>query len=945
MALNKKVAIEVEIKNIEKISRLKKELKAMRAEMKATEKLTASGVKLTKEQASQYSATAKNVKKYSAETRKLNKDISQTNVNTKKTTKSSNGMAKQFIKGAAAIGIIVTAFRTIGRVVSSVISTFSEFEFVMAKVQAVSGANTEEFKQLEQSAQDLGRTTFFTATQVGELQLNFSKLGFSATEIMQAQEATLNLATATGSDLARSAIVAGAAVRGFGLDASETQRVVDVMAVSFASSALDIEKWQTSMTKVAPIAKSSGFSIEDTAAIMAKLADSGIEASIAGTSLRNILLKMQDPSSKLTKAFGKTIHGLDDLVPAMKAFVKEGGSMADVMEVVDIRQAGAFEQMLSTTNATLELRDALLEANGEGERMALIVGDTLQGSFLKFKSAIQGLSIAFLDLIAEPFQKMIENTASFFNKLTLLVEGFDSLNEKIFETAKAFKVEEKATEDLVTEYSRLDSILEKTEEEKLRFNLVTKELEKNIGASIKIIDQETGALVINAKALDAAIARHALLADGEAVKLVHALNKVKKEIDSNNKALGENNNIIQQNQQLLDELTRTEANKIINNKQLGNQQKMLNAEGKVQENTTGKINKLNEEQYELDVKINNLQQKNIPVLNKNNELDLEKANLYKMLNELGYTQEDIISLQTGSLAKINEEIEKNNESTKATIAIKEKLNDVERILLEYRKSLMDEGLLSEVEAAKVRQDLIKQQIKDLKLLLATEKDVGKNKTTISKQIFDLEKKLGNDSEKNKEEAFKADVKRAILSGQSAEEAMKSVVRAQIMEAVAGFIASVFKSVPFPLNLVLAAGASAVVGKFIDSQIGKFEDGGIVDKFADGGMVHGRSHAQGGEKFAVGGRVAELEGGEAVINKRSTAMFKGQLSAMNAAGGGVKFADGGLMNMPSFASSQFDAMGQQNMMGAMNQSSKVVVVEADITTSQNTVGVIEAEATF
>ena len=75
------------------------------------------------------------------------------------------------------------------------------------------------------------------------------------------------------------------------------------------------------------------------------------------------------------------------------------------------------------------------------------------------------------------------------------------------------------------------------------------------------------------------------------------------------------------------------------------------------------------------------------------------------------------------------------------------------------------------------------------------------------------------------------------------------------------------------------------------------------------------------------------------------MFKGQLSAMNAAGGGVKFADGGLMNMPSFASSQFDAMGQQNMMGAMNQSSKVVVVEADITTSQNTVGVIEAEATF
>ena len=78
---------------------------------------------------------------------------------------------------------------------------------------------------------------------------------------------------------------------------------------------------------------------------------------------------------------------------------------------------------------------------------------------------------------------------------------------------------------------------------------------------------------------------------------------------------------------------------------------------------------------------------------------------------------------------------------------------------------------------------------------------------------------------------------------------------------------------------------------------------------------------GGEKFAVGGRVVELEGGEAVINKRSTSMFRNQLSAMNAAGGGVKFADGGLMNMPSFAQSQFNATSQAGMMGAIGQGGK------------------------
>ena len=101
---------------------------------------------------------------------------------------------------------------------------------------------------------------------------------------------------------------------------------------------------------------------------------------------------------------------------------------------------------------------------------------------------------------------------------------------------------------------------------------------------------------------------------------------------------------------------------------------------------------------------------------------------------------------------------------------------------------------------------------------------------------------------------------------------------------------------------------------------------------------------GGEKFAVGGRVVELEGGEAVINKRSTSMFRGQLSAMNAAGGGVKFADGGMLNQPSFSQQQFNALGQNQMMSAMGGQQKVVVVEADITDSQNSVSVIESQAT-
>ena len=83
----------------------------------------------------------------------------------------------------------------------------------------------------------------------------------------------------------------------------------------------------------------------------------------------------------------------------------------------------------------------------------------------------------------------------------------------------------------------------------------------------------------------------------------------------------------------------------------------------------------------------------------------------------------------------------------------------------------------------------------------------------------------------------------------------------------------------------------------------------------------------------------------MINKRSTAMFRNQLSEINQAGGGVKFADGGLLSSPEFTQAKFSADNQAQMMGAMQGQRKVVVVESDITDSQSTVSVIQANATF
>jgi TP901 family phage tail tape measure protein len=324
------------------------------------------------------------------------KDLDRLSKKTGQATKGVGGLTAGFGKMALGIGAAVMAFRKISQVIASSINTWKDYEFQMAKVRAITGASDRDFKRLGDTAQELGRSTFFTATQVAKLQTNYGKLGFTTKEILAAQEATLLLATATDTDLARAAIVAGATVRGFGLNASETGRVADVMAKAFTSSALDIEKFQTSMTKVAPIAAAANISLEATTAVMGTLTDAGIEASIAGTSLRNIFLKMQDPASDLSKHLGFTVKSSDDLERALQQLNAEGLSNAEMMQLVDLRQVAAFQTMVNGSERISHLTNQFDLANGSAKEMADIVGDTLEGAFKRLQSASEGLQIALM---------------------------------------------------------------------------------------------------------------------------------------------------------------------------------------------------------------------------------------------------------------------------------------------------------------------------------------------------------------------------------------------------------------------------------------------------------------------------------------------------------------------------------------------------------------------
>ena len=905
--------------------------------------------------------------------------------------KRSNKTTKSFGKMAGQIAAAAAAFSAINSAVGSAIKSFRDFEFQMAKVKAVTGASEKDFKALSKTAKELGRSTFFTAQQVAELQTNFGKLGFSTKEILDAQEATLLLATATDTDLGRAAIVAGASIRGFALDASEAGRVVDVMAKAFTSSALDIEKFQTSMTKVAPIAAGANISLEATTAVMGTLTDAGIEASIAGTSLRNIFLKMQDPTSDLSRHLGFTVSSSEDLQKALTKLNDQGLDNAEIMSLVDLRQVAAFQTMIDGAGRISDLTIELDNANGASADMAATVGDTLEGAFKRLTSASEGLAIEIMEKLGPGLKDLIDDFAKFLNKMAQNSEGISRMIKGLVQVIKWLGIYKAgviatriattalttATFTAVTALRAFKIALAKT-----GIGLVV----------VALAELASGFLFAGDAAKDAA---------GHADDFADAQERIKDRAEKFN-------NII--SKQLGTTLKQSKNNITQLNKEIQQRERLIDIQKESQFlkiYTPEEIAQFKEEIKRLEQKIE-LEKTNQKVIKKGiqdqtvaqNSLIVAQEKLLAQAQNMPETTEkeliaknrkiESIELEINRLKELGVEKDKDGEKTAHQVAKNIALADAQQ---KYMQGLRDNDLQSVAEAQvemirleqefneealRIQREFLENRMNDETLIeserFAAKQQLAQLDLDEEKRISDIriqtmlhEQKAEETLQDAKADALKGFLRIAAGLAEEGSGLAKAIFLLQQAMAVKDVIVDNFRAnalIKFQANALFfgTAGMSqAIAAKLIlannimagvsiagilaqtVAQFDKKAKGGMIEEFADGGMVNGRSHAQGGEKFAVGGRVVELEGGEAVINKRSTAMFRNQLSAMNAAGGGVKFADGGLLNQPSFSQQQFNALNQGQMVGAMEQSKKVVVVESDITDSQNTVSVIQSQA--
>ena len=274
------------------------------------------------------------------------------------------------------------------------VKTAADFEFAMAKVQAVSGFTAAEMKTLEKQAQSLGASTSKTQDEVASLQLELAKLGKSSSEIEAMTEDVLSLSIAFDQELGETARVVGATLNQFGLEASESGRIADNMAILFGNSALDLQKFDAAMRTVGPTANALGLSVEEVGAAMGILVNSGVEASTVGTAL----------TKSLTTLAKKGMTGAE----ALKSITEGNFSVAEAFEVFGDR-AGKIIPILQGTSGQLANYVKLQkEGTGAAARARKVLEDTAKGGFDKLKSAASAAATRIGQKILPTVNKVVK---------------------------------------------------------------------------------------------------------------------------------------------------------------------------------------------------------------------------------------------------------------------------------------------------------------------------------------------------------------------------------------------------------------------------------------------------------------------------------------------------------------------------------------------------------
>lgn len=329
---------------------------------------------------------------------------------------------------------ISNAISALKNLAQETIEVGTSFSSAMSQVSAVSGATGDDLEALTQKAKEMGEKTKFSATESAEAFNYMAMAGWKTKDMLNGIEGIMQLASASGADLATTSDIVTDALTGFGESADQAGRLADIMASASSNANTNVELMGETFKYVTPVAGSLGMSMEDTALAIGLMANSGIKGSQAGTALRSILTRLSTDagaSSKKLGALGVLTENLG------VQFYNTDGTCRDLYDILnDTRQvwgdltaeqqtsygkmiAGqeALAGWLSIMNASQQdfdkLTNAINNSAGSAENMSNIMVDNLGGDLTLMRSHLESVQIA----IYEKFEPALREGVKMLNKL------------------------------------------------------------------------------------------------------------------------------------------------------------------------------------------------------------------------------------------------------------------------------------------------------------------------------------------------------------------------------------------------------------------------------------------------------------------------------------------------------------------------------------------------
>ena len=332
----------------------------------------------------------------------------------------------------------------VGGLGAAAVKVAADFDSGMSQVAAVSGATGKELDALREKAREMGAKTKFSASEAAEAMNYMAMAGWKTGDMLDGIEGIMNLAAASGEDLATTSDIVTDALTALGLSAKDSGHFADILAAASCNANTNVSMMGETFKYCAPVAGALGFTAEDTAEAIGLMANAGIKSSQAGTAMRTMLTSLTGEVTFVGDAFGEltvqttntdgSMRSLGEILADCRvAFsqMSESEQAANAEALVGKNAMSGFLAVMNAAPVDIEkLNNAITNCDGTAEKMAVTMQDNLAGQLTILKSQLEELAIS----IGEILMPSIRQIVGWIQGLVDWLNGLDEGTKKIIVT-------------------------------------------------------------------------------------------------------------------------------------------------------------------------------------------------------------------------------------------------------------------------------------------------------------------------------------------------------------------------------------------------------------------------------------------------------------------------------------------------------------------------------